>query len=186
MFRKHCMINYVYWYCNRYMAPEVLDDSINMKHFESFKRADIYAMGLVFWEIARRCSVGGRYKWKLNKMNSSLLQQNFKLCNLCLWNLRNSWRLSVTILWPSPFWSFSWRNEESCLWTEATTQYSKQMAELWGILKIFKANKLIDLRVCIKAFYFEWRQWNWTCQPQWRHFTALTVESNPVAAMLRT
>lgn len=41
------------------MAPEVLDDSINMKHFESFKRADIYAMGLVFWEIARRCSIGG-------------------------------------------------------------------------------------------------------------------------------
>lgn len=44
----------------RYMAPEVLDDSINMKHFESFKRADIYAMGLVFWEIARRCSIGGK------------------------------------------------------------------------------------------------------------------------------
>ncbi|XP_041735730.1 TGF-beta receptor type-1-like isoform X3 [Coregonus clupeaformis] len=41
----------------RYMAPEVLDDSINMKHFESFKRADIYAMGLVFWEIASRCSL---------------------------------------------------------------------------------------------------------------------------------
>lgn len=53
------------------MAPEVLDDSINMKHFESFKRADIYAMGLVFWEIASRCSVGGEDrtecsdKWKL-------------------------------------------------------------------------------------------------------------------------
>ncbi len=44
---------------HRYMAPEVLDDSINMKHFESFKRADIYALGLVFWEIARRCSIGG-------------------------------------------------------------------------------------------------------------------------------
>nr|XP_014351914.1 PREDICTED: TGF-beta receptor type-1 isoform X2 [Latimeria chalumnae] len=43
----------------RYMAPEVLDDSINMKHFESFKRADIYAMGLVFWEVARRCTSGG-------------------------------------------------------------------------------------------------------------------------------
>lgn len=42
------------------MAPEVLDDSINMKHFESFKRADIYAMGLVFWEIASRCSMGGK------------------------------------------------------------------------------------------------------------------------------
>lgn len=46
----------------RYMAPEVLDDSINMKHFESFKRADIYAMGLVFWEIANRCSMGGEHR----------------------------------------------------------------------------------------------------------------------------
>jgi TGF-beta receptor type-1 len=43
----------------RYMAPEVLDVSINMSHFESFKRADVYALGLVLWEIARRTSVGG-------------------------------------------------------------------------------------------------------------------------------
>ena len=43
----------------RYMAPEVLDESLNMNHFESFKRADVYALGLVFWEIARRCDVGG-------------------------------------------------------------------------------------------------------------------------------
>lgn len=43
----------------RYMAPEVLDVSINRNHFESFKRADVYAFGLVLWEIARRCSIGG-------------------------------------------------------------------------------------------------------------------------------
>ncbi|KAM4795162.1 activin receptor type-1B isoform 6-T6 [Rhinophrynus dorsalis] len=43
----------------RYMAPEVLDETINMKHFDSFKCADIYALGLVYWEIARRCSAGG-------------------------------------------------------------------------------------------------------------------------------
>ena len=43
----------------RYMAPEVLDETINMNHFESFKRADVYSFGLVLWEIARRCSVGG-------------------------------------------------------------------------------------------------------------------------------
>ncbi|CAM9272175.1 unnamed protein product [Lampetra fluviatilis] len=43
----------------RYMAPEVLDDTINMKHFDSFKRGDIYALGLVLWEISRRCVVGG-------------------------------------------------------------------------------------------------------------------------------
>ncbi|CAG0888452.1 unnamed protein product [Cyprideis torosa] len=43
----------------RYMAPEVLDNSINMSHFDSFKRADIYSLGLVFWEIARRCHGDG-------------------------------------------------------------------------------------------------------------------------------
>ncbi|XP_010286632.1 PREDICTED: activin receptor type-1C-like, partial [Phaethon lepturus] len=42
-----------------YMAPEILDDVMNVNIFESFKRADIYSLGLVYWEIARRCSVGG-------------------------------------------------------------------------------------------------------------------------------
>ncbi|XP_022917361.1 TGF-beta receptor type-1 isoform X3 [Onthophagus taurus] len=45
----------------RYMAPEVLDESMNIEHFDSFKRADVYALGLIFWEIARRCNVGGIY-----------------------------------------------------------------------------------------------------------------------------
>ncbi|KAM6459196.1 activin receptor type-1C isoform 2-T2 [Liasis olivaceus] len=43
----------------RYMAPEILDDTMNINIFESFKRADIYSLGLVYWEISRRCSVGG-------------------------------------------------------------------------------------------------------------------------------
>uniref|UniRef100_A0A2K5C6V6 Activin receptor type-1C n=2 Tax=Aotus nancymaae TaxID=37293 RepID=A0A2K5C6V6_AOTNA len=43
----------------RYMAPEMLDDTMNVNIFESFKRADIYSVGLVYWEIARRCSVRG-------------------------------------------------------------------------------------------------------------------------------
>ena len=43
----------------RYMAPEVLEETINMNHFESFKRGDVYSFGLVLWEVARRCSVGG-------------------------------------------------------------------------------------------------------------------------------
>nr|XP_060637467.1 TGF-beta receptor type-1 isoform X1 [Anolis sagrei ordinatus] len=68
----------------RYMAPEVLDDSINMKHFESFKRADIYAMGLVFWEIARRCSIGGRYKNKCNKIDDRTLLLSSQSLNLYL------------------------------------------------------------------------------------------------------
>ncbi|XKL67393.1 hypothetical protein PGB90_002884 [Kerria lacca] len=40
----------------RYMAPEILDETMNMKSFEPFKRADIYALGLVLWEICRRTS----------------------------------------------------------------------------------------------------------------------------------
>jgi len=43
----------------RYMAPEVLDETVNSNHFDSYKRADVYALGLVLWEIARRCNVGG-------------------------------------------------------------------------------------------------------------------------------
>jgi TGF-beta receptor type-1 len=40
---------------------QVLEELINMNHFDSFKRADVYALGLIFWEIARRCNVGGIY-----------------------------------------------------------------------------------------------------------------------------
>jgi hypothetical protein len=30
--------------------------------FESWKQADIYSLGLVFWELGRRCSVGGIFE----------------------------------------------------------------------------------------------------------------------------
>ncbi|XP_050537311.1 TGF-beta receptor type-1-like isoform X1 [Daktulosphaira vitifoliae] len=42
----------------RYMAPEVLEETINMNHFDSFKRGDVYALGLILWEITRRCNIG--------------------------------------------------------------------------------------------------------------------------------
>lgn len=38
----------------RYLAPEVLEDTINMEQFDAFRRADIYAFGLVLWELATR------------------------------------------------------------------------------------------------------------------------------------
>ncbi|KAM7411922.1 hypothetical protein PAMA_021751 [Pampus argenteus] len=43
----------------RYMAPEVLDESIRVDSFESYKQTDIWALGLVFWEISRRTIVNG-------------------------------------------------------------------------------------------------------------------------------
>lgn len=44
---------------NRCFCFQVLEEMINMNHFDSFKRADVYALGLILWEIARRCNVGG-------------------------------------------------------------------------------------------------------------------------------
>uniref|UniRef100_A0A674E979 receptor protein serine/threonine kinase n=1 Tax=Salmo trutta TaxID=8032 RepID=A0A674E979_SALTR len=43
----------------RYMAPEVLDETIRMDIFESYKQTDIWALGLVLWEISRRTIVNG-------------------------------------------------------------------------------------------------------------------------------
>lgn len=40
----------------------MLDESINCSNFESFKRVDVYSFGLVLWEIARRCDIGGVYE----------------------------------------------------------------------------------------------------------------------------
>ncbi|XP_013405351.1 uncharacterized protein LOC106170149 [Lingula anatina] len=41
----------------RYMAPEVLDGAVNLRDCEaSLKQIDVYALGLILWEIASRCS----------------------------------------------------------------------------------------------------------------------------------
>ena len=42
----------------RYMAPEVLDGSLAIDDFESYKRADVYAFALILWEIVRRVRDG--------------------------------------------------------------------------------------------------------------------------------
>ncbi|CAI8040815.1 Activin receptor type-1 [Geodia barretti] len=40
----------------RYMAPEILDGSINYTKFDSYKMVDMYCFGLIIWEVARRTS----------------------------------------------------------------------------------------------------------------------------------
>jgi len=40
-----------------YCVLKVLEETINMNHFDSFKRGDIYALGLILWEVTRRCYV---------------------------------------------------------------------------------------------------------------------------------
>ena len=41
---------------SRYMAPEVLEGAISF-YQESFLRIDVYAFGLILWEIASRCEI---------------------------------------------------------------------------------------------------------------------------------
>lgn len=43
----------------RYMAPELLDEKLDVANFEAFKMADVYSLGLVLWEMCRRCAAGG-------------------------------------------------------------------------------------------------------------------------------
>lgn len=49
-----------------YMAPEVIDETINVKSFESYKAADMYALGLAYWEMLRRCQTKpiGQLFWR--------------------------------------------------------------------------------------------------------------------------
>ncbi|XP_077153534.1 activin receptor type-1-like [Ranitomeya variabilis] len=43
----------------RYMAPEVLDETIRTDSFESYRQTDVWAYGLVVWEICRRTIING-------------------------------------------------------------------------------------------------------------------------------
>lgn len=65
----------------RYMAPEVLDESIQTDCFDAYKRVDIWAFGLVLWEIARRTVSNGEQQRDWSEQQSYRLQyQVFQVC----------------------------------------------------------------------------------------------------------
>ena len=71
----------------RYLAPEVLDSSINEADFESFKQGDVYALGLVLWEVLSRVAVPGQPcppaqspYWDLVGLDPSLDQMRKVVC----------------------------------------------------------------------------------------------------------
>jgi len=43
----------------RCMAPEILDETVNVHVFDSYRQADVYSFALVVWEISRRFVVSG-------------------------------------------------------------------------------------------------------------------------------
>lgn len=44
----------------RYMAPEVLDETMDPTWFDSYKRVDVYAFGLVLWELSLRTTTSSK------------------------------------------------------------------------------------------------------------------------------
>lgn len=51
---RPCRLSLVQVGTRRYMAPEVLEGAINFQR-DAFLRIDMYAMGLVLWELVSRC-----------------------------------------------------------------------------------------------------------------------------------
>lgn len=56
----------------RYMAPEVLDNTLDSRNFAAFRRADIYSFGLVLWEIVRKCFTDGKCSLRLSILKKTL------------------------------------------------------------------------------------------------------------------
>jgi serine/threonine protein kinase len=66
----------------RYMAPEVLDESIRMDIFESYKQTDIWALGLVLWEISTRTIVNGNTHTHTHRNTHVTMRSTKMLCCL--------------------------------------------------------------------------------------------------------
>lgn len=74
----------------RYMSPEILDQTVNVECLESFRRADIYSLGLVMWEVCRRCISNGvaleyampYYEWLPSNNQEPTVEEMRKLISL--------------------------------------------------------------------------------------------------------
>lgn len=63
----------------RYLSPEVLSESIDFRNFQSFLKTDVYAFGLVMWEVCRKCNEGGRLCVVILYSSLSLAHSHFSL-----------------------------------------------------------------------------------------------------------
>ena len=60
------------------MSPEVLDGAVNLRDCEaSLKQIDVYALGLVLWEMASRCT--DLYQGKPNIDSALYVHTNMNL-----------------------------------------------------------------------------------------------------------
>jgi len=87
----------------RYMAPEVLEGAIHFSR-DSFLRIDMYACGLVLWELATRCRLGQSssaeeyklpYEAETNNPNTSLEEMQDLMNRRIRPVIKDSWKLNV-------------------------------------------------------------------------------------------
>lgn len=80
----------------RYMAPEVLEGAINF-HRNSFLRIDMYALGLVLWELASRCKAADgkttseSQQWLEHTPHAAAQPQPFPDGHPSLWSRSSGW-----------------------------------------------------------------------------------------------
>ncbi|XP_066908346.1 bone morphogenetic protein receptor type-1B isoform X1 [Halyomorpha halys] len=106
----------------RYMAPEVLDESLDTKSFDAFKMADIYALSLVFWEMCRRCVTSGSCeKWGLEADEYALPYHDVVPSDPSF----DDMHLAVCVKGIRPHMPSRWQN------SQVTSVLSKIMQECW-------------------------------------------------------
>lgn len=80
----------------RYMAPEVLEGAVNLRDCESaLKQVDMYALGLIYWEIFMRCTDLFPGKRSIKNLYMNFMQSSyicffylyFKKSTLCFYSL---------------------------------------------------------------------------------------------------
>lgn len=104
----------------RYMPPEVLDETLNRSHFQSYIMADMYSFGLILWEIARRCVSGGKFDYSTFLAHSKR-QPPFNYSVFLFIPCRNCRGVPVTVPWFSSYRPFIRRHARGRLHQETTT-----------------------------------------------------------------
>lgn len=115
----------------RYLAPEILDDTFNGYRFDSYRMADVYSLGLVIWEMARRTKCEGQaesydlpyYNWvprepSVEEMRRIVCENNRRP------DCPNRWALSPVLAEVSRIMKESWARSSNARLTATNVRNS--------------------------------------------------------------
>lgn len=92
------------------MAPEVLEGAINFQR-DAFLRIDMYAMGLVLWELVSRCTAAdGEWAGALSILGAGGEQRDLGVTALGSLSLQDRWMNTCCLLRKRSASTRRWRN----------------------------------------------------------------------------